>query len=111
MMKYCVDMSVRAEQDLARAAEYIGNVLKNPIAVRRLLRSADEAIDALEEHPQRTPVVRDSFLSSMGVRMLKVQNYALFYRIDEAEKSVLILRFLYGNSDWAAALGSKLSEE
>ena len=43
-------------------------------------------------------------LAEKDYRNVAVGNYELFYRIDEAAKTVFILRFLYGARDLPAIL-------
>ena len=48
--------------------------------------------------------MNDPFLSSLGIRLIPVQNYLAFYKVDSSTQTVHILRFLYGHSDWQAIL-------
>ncbi|SPF46518.1 Addiction module toxin, RelE/StbE family (fragment) [Candidatus Desulfosporosinus infrequens] len=64
---------------------------------------SDEAL-SLEEMPQRNALVADERLSTAGIRKLLVDNYIIFYVISEKEKTVMIIRILYGRRDWLTLL-------
>ena len=59
---------------------------------------------SLDTFPQRFSLVNDPFLSSLGIRLIPVQNYLAFYKVSSSTQTVHILRFLYGHSDWQAIL-------
>lgn len=105
-MSYTVSITDKAERDMENAADYIEFSLKNPIAANNLLAECDKAITGLAEMPERFSLVNDSVLASWGIRCFPVRNYIMFYRIDKAEKTVYILRFLYGRSSWQSILRS-----
>ncbi len=107
-MKYQVKASRAVRKDLNESAGYIAFQLKNPSAARQLLTKAFEAIDSLEEFPTRVPLVRDSFLARLGIRALSIDNYLLFYQIEESKQTVHVLRFLYGKRNWTATLKTDL---
>lgn len=107
-MLYQIDISHRAHQDIEDAARYIAYQLKNPSAAQNLVRRAFGSIDSLEELPARFSVVRDPFLTSLSIRFVPVQGYLAFYQVNEVTQTVHILRFLYGQSNWASILKTDL---
>ena len=50
------------------------------------------------------PLSEDKTLAEKVYRNIAVGNYKLFYRVDEAAKTVYFLRFLYGARDLPAIL-------
>ncbi len=48
--------------------------------------------------------MRDSFLSSKGLRMHIIKNYLAFYIIYENTNTVYILRILNSRQDWLSIL-------
>ena len=98
-MTWSVLITRTAERDLDRAADHIEFVLKNPAAADSLLDEAARTA-ALARMPERWPRVEDKLLSAAGIRRVRVKNYLLFYTVSHAEKTVTVLRFLYGRSDW-----------
>ena len=107
-MLYQIDISHRAHQDIEDAACYIAYQLKNPSATQNLVRRAFGSIDSLEELPARFSVVRDPFLAGLSIRFVPVQGYLAFYQVNEVTQTVHILRFLYGQSNWASILKTDL---
>lgn len=103
-MNYFIDVAASAQRDLADAFDYIDLTLKNPSAADKLVAIAWKKFRSLDTFPQRFSLVNDPFLSSLGIRLIPVQNYLAFYKVDSSTQTVHILRFLYGHSDWQAIL-------
>ena len=93
-MNYQVHITKTAEHDIAKAADYIEFVLKNPQAADHLLDVATEKIGELTQMPEKLQLVDDPVLAGWGIRFIRVNNYLAFYTIDEDKKVVIIVRFL-----------------
>ena len=104
---YSIDITVYAEQDMQKAAEYIATALHNQTAAEQLLDDTEKAIFSLEEMPLRFPLVADEVLASLGFRFIPVHNYLVFYIVREDKNTVVIERFLYGRRDWISILSNK----
>ena len=104
MSKYTVHITKAAERDVANASNYIDLVLKNPTATDALLDEFEAQVMSLESMPERNSLARDEILASWKIRYLLIKNYMAFYIIDEPSKTVHIIRFLYGKSNWMATL-------
>lgn len=50
--------------------------------------------------PYSGSVLLDEFLKSKGYRKLIVDNYIVFYLVNELEKQVVIMRILYGAQNY-----------
>ena len=109
-MKYAVHITERAQRDINEAADYIEFSLKNPQASEALLDAAEKEISSLSNMPERYPVVADDFLASLGIRLVRIKNYLAFYRIDESQAKVYVVRFLYGRRDWVSLLHYNTSD-
>ena len=103
-MNYQVHITKTAEHDIAKAADHIEFVLKNPQAADHLLDVATEEIGELTQMPEKLQLVDDSVLAVWGIRFIRVNNYLAFYTIDEDKKVVIIVRFLYQKSNWNTIL-------
>ena len=97
-MNYTVELSNTAEQDINESVRYVTLQLKNPIAGRRLLGNTINCVDSLESFPARFPVIDDPILVLHQIHFVPVQN----------SHTVMVLRFLYGKSDWASILKKDL---
>ena len=103
-MSYNLHITKMAEDDLNAAADYIEFTLFNPQAADDLLDKADKELSSLAEMPQIHRLVDDPFLNVLGIRFILVNNYMAFVLINEEEKTVYIIRFLYGKRNWIQIL-------
>lgn len=104
MPQYYVHTTNAAERDINRAADYIEYSLKNPLAADTLLNDTEEALSSLAHMPERFALVPDRLLAALGVRFVQVKSYLAFYIADQEAKTVYVVRFLYGKSDWVSIL-------
>ena len=56
--------------------------------------------EILEKTPNIYPFVSDEYLAEKGFKYVIIKNYLMFYTIDEDNKIVNLIRFLYGRRDW-----------
>lgn len=103
-MSYHLHITKKAEEDLNAAADYIELHLFNPQAADALLDKAEKELSSLTEKPQIHKLVDDPFLKELGIRFILVNNYIAFFLIHEEEKTVYIIRFLYGKRNWIQLL-------
>jgi toxin ParE1/3/4 len=108
---YSVHITDIAEEEILSTAKYIGDVLKAPEAANSLLDEIEKYENILENTPNMFSFVPDEYLATKGVKYVMVKNYMMFYTINEEEKSVTVIRFLYGRRDWKNILTTKSSEE
>ena len=103
-MKYSLNITDIAEEDILSTVRYIANVLKNPIAANRLLDEIERHEKTLEGTPGIYPSVHDEYLAEKGLKYVKIKNFLLFFTMDKKTKIVNIVRFLYGRRDWKKIL-------
>ena len=101
-MSYNLLITKTARNDLIDAANYIEYSLKNPIAADNFLDAIEEHIDKLTVFPDKHPVVDDPVLASWGIRFIVVNNYMVFYIVDNS--TVRVIRILYGKRNWVSIL-------
>jgi len=104
MSRYRVDISAPAENDLWDIVRHISTQLMAPSSALNMIETFEQALSGLSEMPQRCPLVSDERLSQMGYRMLLVNNYIVFFSVDEEHKAVDVERILYGRRDWLSIL-------
>jgi len=90
---YLLNVTDIAEEDILNTVKYTADVLKASTAANNLL-------DEIEKTPNIYPLVPDEYLAQKGLRFTMIKNYIMFYTIDEDEKIVTVIRFLYGRRDW-----------
>jgi plasmid stabilization system protein ParE len=99
-MTYTLNITDLAEEDILAAVSYIFNTLKNPSAANDLLDKIERQEKILENTPDIFPSVQDEYLSGKGLKFVKINNYLIFFKIDEDKEIVNVIRFLYGQKDW-----------
>jgi len=109
-VNYSLNITYIAEEDILSTVRYIANVLKNPIAANTLLDEIEKHEKILEDTPGIYPFVHDEYLAGKGLKYVSIKNFLLFYTIDEKNKIVNIIRFLYGRRDWKNILKNDESE-
>lgn len=104
MKTYKIHITNKAEKDIISTINYIELVLKNPQAADNLLDTVISQINKLELFPLKHTLVNDPIISSWGIRFITVNNYLVFYLVDNDKHLVHIVRFLYCKSDWKSIL-------
>jgi plasmid stabilization system protein ParE len=102
---YSVHITDIAEEEILTTVKYIADVLKAPIAANGLLDEIEKYATMLENTPDIFSFAPDDYLRAKGIRYVMVKNYMMFYTINETEKTIDVIRFLYGRRDWKNILG------
>lgn len=100
MDRYDVKLTRRALGDLDVIYDYIAHDLREPGAALRIVDLIEEAVLSLETLPYRYPERLVGRFAGKGYRQLFVRNYTLVYRVDEAEKLVLVVTVRYSMSQF-----------
>lgn len=98
-MKYIVKLSTQANEDIKEIYEYIANILCEKEIASNTVSLFEKNILSLSEMPGRCRIYESEPWQSRGVHVMSVKNYLIFYVINEEEKTVNILRILYGSRD------------
>jgi addiction module RelE/StbE family toxin len=93
-----------AEEDLDGIFDYIANTLEAPVAANRLMIKIEKAIQGLKDAPRIGSKCRDETLNKKGYRKLIINNYIAFYLIDDKDRTVTIMRIIYGRRNYTALL-------
>ena len=92
-----------ARRDMVEIVQYIGKNLKNPSAANHLAEALVEAADSILKFPYASPAY-------IPIKPLKhedrklVQNYLIFYWVDEQRKCVTIARVIYAKREYELLL-------
>ena len=95
-MSYKVIYTQESEQDLINIYMYIAKNLLAPETAKKQADRIMKAIEALDEMPLRFKLYTNEPWNSMGLRVLPVDNYLVFYIVIGEEKTVVIIRIMYG---------------
>jgi addiction module RelE/StbE family toxin len=98
--KYNIEITKPAEKDLYEIGRYISRELLEPEIAKKMVSQIAIGIITLEEMPLRNALVADARLAYKGIRKIMVDNYIIFYLVNEEIKIVTIIRILYGRRDW-----------
>ena len=100
MSAYDIQITEPAEKDLYEIGIYISKELLEPMTAKKVISKIAKVINSLEDMPLRNAVVTDERLAYRGIRKVNVDNYIVFYIAQEENKTVTILRILYGKREW-----------
>lgn len=95
MGNYNVKLLSRALEDLDKIYAYIASNLHELGTAENVLDLLEEEILSLESMPYRFPERRTGSYANRGYRQLMVKNYAVIYRVDEAQKQVIVVTVRY----------------
>ena len=79
---------------------YIVNELKNPIAAKNLLTKIESSFETISYNPLAFALCKDKHLHDGGYRKITVDNYIIFYRVDNECNTVYIMRVIYGRRNY-----------
>ena len=97
---YTIEYLPIAGRDMVDIAKYIGVKLENPEAAERLAEKMIEAAEKLTDMPYKCPVHIPVKPLRHEYRKLIVQNYIMFYWVDEDKKLITIARVVYSGRDY-----------
>lgn len=104
-MKYRIEITEPARQDLMELYLYIAEILKEPASAQRIYFSIRDAVLSLDEMPERYAVIDEPWLADLGIRKMPVENYLVFYQAEQENALVTVLRVLYNRREWRFILG------
>ncbi|MBR4831309.1 MAG: type II toxin-antitoxin system RelE/ParE family toxin [Butyrivibrio sp.] len=96
---YVYDLTITAESDIDETLEYMEDDLMNPSAASDFMDALENKLDEICKNPRMGRIVENPFLKRDDVRRFLVDNYIVYYIIDEENSRVVILRVIYGKRD------------
>lgn len=99
-IKYKIKFTNIANDDLGQIYNYSCEELAAEIAANNLLLKIESSIVRLSIFPESGSLVTDEILRNKGYHRLTVDNYLVFYLVDEENKQVVIVRILYGGRQY-----------
>ena len=107
-MSWSVQYSDSARHDLRGIYEYIAYTLLVPETASRLTAQIMKEIRSLEEMPLRYRLYDEEPWHTQGLRFFTVNNYLVFYIANETDRSVTVVRIMYGGRDVSRQLNEML---
>lgn len=96
MNLYRVEYSQEALVDIKSIYTYISQILHAPLTAIRQVNRIRKEIRDLEAFPTRYVLVEWEPWASMKMHRLPIDNYVVFYLVDEQAMAVKIVRIVYG---------------
>ena len=103
-MEYRVIVTKPARTDIVSIGRYIAKELHAPESAAALVADIYNEAAGLKHMPKRHALVSDERLAHLGIRLIPIKNYLIFYTVDDALQTVNIVRVLYFRRDWANLL-------
>ncbi|MGD7024025.1 type II toxin-antitoxin system RelE/ParE family toxin [Rossellomorea vietnamensis] len=95
-MKYTIELTEQVSSDLRGIYEYIAFTLLEPEIAARQLERFENAIMSLAELPFRFHSFEAEPWHSRGLCQMPVDNFSVFYIPRKKDKTVTIIRVMYG---------------
>ena len=99
--KYNYYWTPLAKTDIDEVLSYISSNLNNPIAANNLLSKVETTINNICLFPYSYSDCSFFMIHDKNIRHARIDNYILFYEIDESKLSINILRFRYFAMDFS----------
>jgi plasmid stabilization system protein ParE len=96
-MKYDIEYLPSAAVDIETIVDVFA---EHPQKAARILREMDYNLQMLRMHPNMYPV----YSSRRKYRKMVLEDYLLFYTVDETSRKITVCRVLYGRMDIAKKL-------
>jgi plasmid stabilization system protein ParE len=103
-MDFKLIISREAHADIDEITEYIARKLRNPQAASGFLDDVEKSYRSVVKNPHLHALCTDKRLRDKGYCRIIIKNYLIFYRVDEAENTIYIVRVIYGPRDYAKLL-------
>lgn len=89
-----------ALNDMVEIISYIRNELKNPTAANNLSEKFIQAAENSKDFPYSNPPYIPMKSLNHEYRKIIVDNYIMFYWVDERTKIITMARVIYGKRDY-----------
>ena len=98
-MKYKLMYTAGAKEDLRNIFRYISEELTAPESAAGQTERIMTAVRKLDAMPNRNRLYEEEPWHSRGLRFFPVDNYLVFYKTDDENEMVYVVRIMYGARD------------
>ena len=91
--------------------EYIADVLIEPVVAEKQYSRIEKAVYSLDHMPERFRRYDKEPWRSRNLRVMPVDNYIVFYTVDNEKRVATAIRILYGRRDVEKELDDMLQQE
>lgn len=99
-MKYKIQRTDKADNQLREIIFYIAEDSGSVDIALDYLDKIEKAINKLEDFPYSGSTPRYAILRKQGYRVLIVERHLVFYKVNEAEKAVMIYAVVDGRREY-----------
>jgi len=85
-----------AQKDIQDIYNYISYTLLNKEAAIKLLNNINKKLQMIKTFPKSAPLINNQYVKNKNIMKLLVDNYILFYEVDDNNNEIRIIRVLYG---------------
>ena len=98
-MIYKIKITEQAEADIRNIYEYIAYKLLSPENASGHLERIEKCVMSLDQMPERFSLYDREPWRSRGLHIVPIDNYCVFYLVDNNDMMVSIMRVIYGGRD------------
>ena len=98
-MIYTIKITDQADNDIRNIYEYIAYELQSPENASGQLDRIEKCIMSLDDMPERYRFYDREPWKSRGLHIVPVDNYCVLYIVDNDDRTVSIMRVMYGGRD------------
>lgn len=98
-MEYRIKLTDYAVQQMEEAVRYISKTLLAPDVARKWSDRVKKEIASLGSMPRRYPLTDEEPWRTEGIHKMPVENFLVYYWIDEDAKIVWVTAIVYGRRD------------
>lgn len=109
-MKYSIVLTEAARADLSAIFRYIAVELHSAQNANAQLSRIEKSIASLDQMPERCRVYDQKNWRERNMRIMPVDNYLVFYVPTHKNRTVTVMRILYGGRDIDRQLGKPETE-
>lgn len=99
-MKYDIVVTNPAQDDLEEILNYISVDLSASKSAIEMLNKIKSIFENLSINPLMYPLCNIDNLKAKNYRKAVINNYLMFYRVDDKNETIYIMRFIYGRRDY-----------
>ncbi|MGA7836696.1 MAG: type II toxin-antitoxin system RelE/ParE family toxin [Ignavibacteriaceae bacterium] len=98
--KFQIRLLKIAEEDFTEIIKFIAD--DNPTAAEAIATKIEKNLELLSDNPYLGRIPRDEEIRNLGYRYIIVQDYIIFYTVEE--RTILIHRILHGARNYKSLL-------
>lgn len=111
MLEYEVNVTRQALAQMREITHYISFVLMAPDTAKQWLATMNGKLSGLSILPKRYPLVKEKPWRNKGIRSMTVNNFLVYYWVDERNARVQITSVIYKKRDQQEQLSNMILED